>query len=28
MLKLVMRQPSPPGNMDCNAANDTYTVTF
>ena len=27
-LKLVMRQPSPPGKQDCNAANDTYTVTF
>ncbi len=27
-LKLVIRQPSPPGNQDCNAANDKYTVTF
>jgi hypothetical protein len=27
-LKLVMRQPSPPGKQDCNASNDAYTVTF
>lgn len=27
-LKLVMRQPSPPGKQDCNAANDSYSVTF
>lgn len=27
-LKLVMRQPSPPGKQDCRAANDTYSVTF
>jgi len=27
-LKLVMRQPSPPGKQDCNAANDRYSVTF
>ncbi len=27
-LKLVMRQPSPPGKQDCNAGNDSYTVTF
>lgn len=27
-LKLTMRQPSPPGNMDCNAGNDSATVTF
>lgn len=27
-LKLVMRQPSPPGKQDCNAGNDAYTVTF
>ncbi|HEX5274899.1 MAG TPA: hypothetical protein VFW34_06460 [Candidatus Rubrimentiphilum sp.] len=27
-LKLVMRQPSPPGKQDCNAGNDTYSITF
>ncbi len=27
-LKLVMRQPSPPGKQDCNADNDSYSVTF
>jgi hypothetical protein len=27
-LKLVMRQPSPPGAQDCNAGNDSYTVMF
>jgi len=27
-LKLTMRQPSPPGNMDCNPNNDNRTVTF
>ena len=27
-LRLTMRQPSPPGNMDCNPNNDTTTVTF
>jgi hypothetical protein len=28
VLKLVMRQPSPPGKQDCNASNDRYSVTF
>ncbi len=27
-LKLVMRQPSPPGKQDCNASNDAYSITF
>jgi hypothetical protein len=27
-LRLTMRQPSPPGNMDCNPNNDRATVTF
>ncbi len=27
-LKLVMRRPTPPGKQDCNAANDSYTITF
>jgi hypothetical protein len=27
-LRLVMRQPSPPGKQDCNAANDRYSLTF
>lgn len=27
-LQLSVRQPSPPGKQDCNAANDAFTVTF
>jgi len=27
-LKLVVSKPTPPGNMDCNLTNDTYSVTF